>query len=86
MSYQSGQAMPLYRCHKEVWALKIKEIRLQKGRASITPEEAGYLPVEVDQAYIDKHKPVIGGYLVIYKDGYRSFSPADAFEGGYARI
>ena len=27
--------------------------------------------------------PIIGGYLVEYADGYRSWSPKDAFEEGY---
>jgi hypothetical protein len=33
-----------------------------------------------------KHKPEVGGYYVVYKDGYRSFSPAEAFETGYEKI
>ena len=28
----------------------------------------------------------IGGYLVLYEDGFRSWSPAEAFEAGYLRI
>ena len=28
----------------------------------------------------------VGGYLVVYEDGFRSWSPAEAFEGGYTRI
>lgn len=28
----------------------------------------------------------VGGYFVQYPDGYRSWSPADAFEGGYTRV
>lgn len=42
--------------------------------------------VAVDMAWIEKHKPVIGGYYVRYADGYESFSPADAFEAGYTAI
>lgn len=37
----------------------------------------------VAQEFIEKHKPQVGGYLVIYDDGYQSFSPAKAFEEGY---
>ncbi len=36
--------------------------------------------------YMRKHQPKIGGYFVVYKDGYKSFSPAEAFEEGYTRI
>lgn len=89
--------MPKYKCHKEVWALKIRKIHLdhedawQEGRetdgsATITPEEKGYAPFKVDAAYLAKHKPTVGGYYVVYADGYKSFSPAKAFEDGYTRI
>ena len=86
--------MPKYKCHKEVWALKIASILLDSdtakienremdGSAMITPKEAGYAPFKVDAEYLRKHKPAEGGYYVVYADGYKSFSPADAFEGGY---
>jgi len=42
--------------------------------------------VEVAAEFVDKHKPEIGGYFVAYDDGYYSYSPASAFEGGYTRI
>lgn len=79
-----GQEMPRYKCHKEVWALKIASIRLtEDGRGWITPAEDGYAPFEVSAAYVSKHEPTPGGYYVVYKDGYQSFSPAKAFEDGY---
>ena len=28
----------------------------------------------------------VGGYYVVYEDGYKSFSPAEAFESGYKRV
>lgn len=82
--------LPEYQSHKKVWALKIKAIkrdgegenRDSDGSAIITPEEHGYDPFEVDAEYIHKHKPQVGGYFVVYKDGYKSFSPAKAFEEG----
>jgi len=101
----SGTPMPAYRCHKEVWALKIKEIeaapkptiaeleailsedphRVESPGAIIVPE-GHYGPIGVSLEFITKHRPQVGGYLVFYKDGYRSFSPADAFEDGYTRV
>lgn len=90
-----GREMPRYRCHKEVWALKIKTITFSTppnadgtntGSAVITPVEEDYLPFPVDSAYVTKHQPKIGGYFVVYNDGYTSFSPAQAFESGYTRI
>lgn len=80
--------MPRYKCHKEVWALKIAKILPdpEKGTAYITPEEEGYGMFEVNADYISKHNPQPGGYYVLYKDGYKSFSPAEAFEEGYTRV
>lgn len=54
--------------------------------ALITPEEKGYAPFSVDKAYMDKHDPKVGGYFVVYDDGYKSFSPAKPFEEGYSRV
>ena len=30
--------------------------------------------------------PEVGGYYVVYEDGYKSFSPAGAFESGYTPL
>lgn len=80
--------MPRYRCHKEVWAIKIQAIDEvgPDGACKLFPADAGYAGFLVDGAYVRKHNPQPGGYYVVYKDGYKSFSPADAFEDGYARI
>lgn len=80
-----GQEMPRYKCHKVVWALKIKSIEYNAdtGGANIIPEDDGYASFPVDQDYLKKHSPESGGYYVVYKGGYKSFSPADAFESGY---
>ena len=101
----NGTPMPHYRCHKEVWALKIKQIepapkptiadletilreypnRTESPGAIIVPD-GNVGPIAVSLEFITKHRPEVGGYLVFYKDGYRSFSPAEAFEDGYTRI
>jgi hypothetical protein len=86
--------MPRYKCHKEVWALKIASIkrdgdgenRETDGSAMFTPVEEGYAPFRVEYDYLRKHSPEVGGYFVVYKDGYKSYSPAQAFEEGYTRI
>lgn len=90
--------MPRYKCHKEVWALKIGGILRNpnpdptgKSAASsygarLVPAEEGYGPIEVDAAYMNKHRPEAGGYYVVYDDGYKSYSPAAPFEDGYTRI
>lgn len=80
--------MPKYESHKKVWALKIAAIEGDGivGGFRITPEDAGYAPFLVEDAYVIKHNPQIGGYYVVYADGYKSFSPAEAFEDGYTRV
>ena len=80
-----GTEMPKYKCNKEVWALKIKMYGVNEtdGSGLITPEDSAYGAFEVSKEYLEKHKPEPGGYYVVYKDGYKSFSPAKAFEDGY---
>lgn len=88
-SFLSAAPMPKYKCYKEVWALKIKQIEAHKTEEDkyiITPEEVGLAPFIVPTDYIYKHSPEVGGYYVVYKDGYKSFSPAKAFEDGYQLI
>ena len=94
---QASVQMPRYVSHKHVWALKIASIvfdrdaakaddnRETDGSAMITPVEVGYAPFKVDAVYVSKHDPKAGGYYVVYADGYKSWSPAEAFEGGYSR-
>jgi hypothetical protein len=93
----TDKELPQYKSHKKVWALKIAKIELDsdvaqtEGRetddsAMITPEEDGYAPFKVDGFYLLKHEPHVGGYYVVYKGGYKSFSPAEAFDDGYSRI
>lgn len=85
--------MPQYQSHKKVWALKIAGLRHtgtpdqeSDGSMWMDPEDDGYGPVKLDAAFMRKHEPKVGGYYVVYQDGYKSFSPADAFEGGYTRL
>jgi hypothetical protein len=83
MQEQAQRQMPLYDCHKQVWALKIALIETSDNGALITPVEEGYAPFEVDKNYLQKHSPDVGGYYVVYKDGYKAYSPEKAFEEGY---
>ena len=82
---EAEREMPVYKCHKEVWALKIASIEERpSGVFMMTTAEKGFAEFYVDKEYMDKHKPHAGGYYVVYKDGYKSFSPAEAFEDGYS--
>ena len=81
--------MPRYRCHKEVHALKIDRVLSNPdGSVMLMGADIGYLrSVTVDRAVVSRYYPKPGDYLVVYEsDGYRSISPAKAFEDGYTRI
>jgi len=54
--------------------------------AFITPVEEGFATFPVTYEYMRKHNPQVGGYFVVYADGYKSWSPTQAFEEGYTRI
>lgn len=86
----SSAMMPRWKCHKEVFAIKIVDILPHDGAT-----DAGFAATLVGDdgkhyhctsEYMGKHKPQEGGYLVEYDDGYRSWSPCKAFEEGYTRI
>lgn len=82
--------MPKYQCHKKVWALKIKTKMPNPETATggwfLHFEDDGYAPIFMNHDWCVKNKPIDGGYYVVYEDGYKSFSPAEAFESGYTRI
>jgi hypothetical protein len=82
--------LPQYQCHKLVRAAKILRIRPAPADGQC-PElvlaiDGFEQVVPVSTAFLDKYVPQVGGYLVVYDDGYRSFSPAAAFEAGYTRL
>ena len=91
---QADTEMPRYQSHKIVHALKVAEVRRRPrtddeesdGAWMILPSEEGYLPIIVSDEYMTKHNPQAGGYYVVYADGYKSWSPAEAFEEGYTRV
>ena len=80
----NARELPKYRCIKEVNALKIAKVeREADGGATLRFNLARYAPIKTSPAYVAKHDPQAGGYFVVYRDGYQSRSPADAFESGY---
>ena len=83
------ESLPLYRSHKVVGALKIREIEkltnpLDESQTHrLHFEDPNYPAVEVSLEWIMNRSVAEGGYLVIYRDGYASWSPALEFEDGY---
>lgn len=85
--------LPRWKSHKVVEAFKIREIRrktyiptLGEIFSLLGGDDSDPVSVDVLLEYISKHSPKPGGYYVRYEDGYKSFSPAAAFESGYTRI
>lgn len=85
--------MPAYKSHKTVWALKIASVvpdesapSGSEGSVILAFENPLFAPRRMGEDYAKKHNPQAGGYYVQYQDGYESFSPAEAFESGYAPV
>jgi hypothetical protein len=74
--------MPRYKCHKEVSALRIKEV----SGNTLSFWEPLFAPIEVDPKIFSRYTPVPGDYYVVYDDGYKSISPAKPFQEGYTPI
>ena len=90
MTVDSGfLALPTYRSIKIVKAAKITEIH-KDGISRINTLSLDALgqvfKLEVDDGWFYKHEPQVGGYLVVYEDGYCSYSPSVSFEKGHIRI
>jgi len=90
----TGAVLPRYKCHKEVFALKITEITLppmtnddpQENPAGLLKVEGGFAPIVPPVGFFARGGPAPGDYWIRYDDGYESWSPAKAFESGYERI
>lgn len=83
--------MPRYKSHKEVHALKIVSASPGPEPGSVLLHfEHPFAPKLVDGVWASKRipegQPAAPGYLVVYEDGYTSWSPVEAFESGYTRI
>ena len=78
--------MKTYVCHKTVKAGKIEAIEPDtlSGPGDVCIWVNGVTKaIDLPGAWVNKHKPEIGGYLVEDEDGYKSYSPAKPFEGGH---
>ena len=87
--------MKTYQSHKVVKAAKIlsEENSADDTHVVLTLEGAGETedPILVEKNWYTKNTDngkhsLANGYLVQYKDGYQSWSPAEAFESGYTEV
>lgn len=93
---ENPMSLPLFKCHKIVQAALIVGVLTPDPSEDIDGvvlllggvEE----PLVVTLDWLEKHTPtdstdgVVGGMLVIYEDGYQSWSPKDVFDAGYTSV
>jgi len=80
------QDAPEYKCHKIVRALKVGKLEHIPGGAIVTPVLAEFTQFKVDSEYINRCSPGVGGYVVLYSDGFMSYSPPGTFTAGYTPV
>lgn len=75
-----------WKCHKIVAAGKMLSM-MPDDPTNVLVEDVNGAPTRVamPENWTARGAPKIGDYIVIYDDGYKSWSPAAAFEAGYAR-
>jgi hypothetical protein len=79
-----GISLPLFRSHKIVGALKIKQIDMPRGL--IIFDDPHYMAQDMGEKWVNEKQAQKGGYFVVYEEGYVSFSPAGVFEKGYTLL
>ncbi|MER9622665.1 hypothetical protein NKI98_14700 [Mesorhizobium sp. M0222] len=83
-------ALPRYRCHKVVQALKLTDItrNLDTGQVTLTPEDKSYQPFDAPPNWYERFHGSDNdtGYFVRYDDGFASWSPTEPFEDGYSLL
>ncbi len=80
--------LPRYRSHKIVRAATIAGFEKKVGndeivRLNLGAERAPM--IRLAPSVFARGWPVVGDYIVVYDDGYVSWSPKRAFEEGYDR-
>lgn len=78
---QRTTGLAQYACHKLVNAGQITAINA--ASLTIDDEDGNAISRIVSDEWLKKHNPEVGGYFVVYADGYESYSPVEAFEKGY---
>jgi hypothetical protein len=87
-AFPSTAHWPEYTSHKIVRAAPIVDIKRGEGGRSkifiyVQPTPDAVIEVFETTVPAMKDKAAIGGYGVVYEDGFHSISPKEAFENGY---
>jgi len=89
MSTNDVSPLPQYQSHKKVRALKISHwVDDLEDTLLLFFQNPAFEPIRIRR---DWYGSKVGsetdpGYYVVYEDGYASWSPTKAFEGGYTLI
>lgn len=89
---QLPHQMPRYRSHKVVHALKLQAVDSGPGDTTkfVPADNAFETIVASNLAESVKRCRAVEmkdpGYLVVYSDGFISWSPTEAFESGYTKV
>jgi len=80
--------LPRYQCHREVRAVKIREVRRNPLDATLTliPDDPRIDPFPVRSGFASLHNPKAGGYFMVYEDGNQDYSAPEAFEAAYTLL
>lgn len=85
--------MKVYQCHKRILASKIIAIGERSHDdepetllTTVDFEDGQQHTFPKDDKIFARYMPVVGDYMVLYKDGYLSISPQKEFEDGYSEI
>ena len=91
--YRGEREMPRYRSHKIIHALKLENVRQIPGRHTTVfkPADTQYAEIHAldDEEVVKRCRALVTGdpgYYVVYPDGFRSWSPTQAFEDGYSEV
>ena len=89
MASQQADKLARWQSHKIVRAAKIVAVKVAPDPLNWLVEGADGKPMlyrpPVDICARD-YFPKPGDYLVVYDDGYTSWSPGSAFEAGYTKV
>jgi len=80
-----------WQSHKIVRAGKVLPQQVEdtgEDSGILTVQDVNGAPcrIEVPNNFFARGVPMPGDYVVVYDDGYKSWSPAKAFEEGYLRL
>lgn len=70
---------PAYVSVKFVQALRIKAIERHGEAAYIHFDDDRFLPITMTAEWVAQRGAAEGGFMILYEDGYTSWSPAEAF-------